>query len=317
MNQSKFSLADVLSVLAAMTFGFVCFLSINFLTLGDTTSAAIIAFIIAFILGGLALGAKLLKRTRKNFKTSLFFELFFLLCFSAVAFILVLPFSHFFSVYDKKEEMQDKLLTNFSVSNNIFTEYEVYANNRIDKYSSLLNTVVEAGGVNPDEFIKFGFESGFDPKIQVESRKNTLKKVLFPPNYTEIKNNFFNWLSNSRAKFEIWSPIAIVNVLNSVDFEIEIKREKLQEWSKYRAKEEPKCNDFNYDFKMDDVSIVFKEVDKDSPNLFSVIIAVGLYGFMLFSYFITSRPIGPLSVNFFSGLKLLFFPSKKSDNHTL
>ena len=317
MNQSKFSLADVFSVIAAMTFGFVCFLSINFLSLGDTMSAAIIASIIALILAGLALSAKFLKRTRKNFKTSLFFELFFLFCFFLVAFILVNPFSHFFSVFAKKEEMQDKLLANFSVSNNIFTEYEDYANDRIDKYSSLLNAGIEAGEVNPDEFKKFGFEPGVDPKIQVESRKNTLKKVLFPPNYTEIKNNFYDWLSESRGKIEVWSPIAIVDVLNSVNSEIEGKKEKLQDWSKFCALNEIPCNGFNYDIIMDDVSIVFKEVDKNSPNLFSVIIAVVLYVFMLFSYFITSRPIGPLSVDFFSGLKVLFFPSKKSDDYTL
>jgi hypothetical protein len=317
MNQSKFSLADVFSVIAAMTFGFVCFLSINFLSMGDTMSAAIIASIIALILAGLPLIAKFLKRTRKNFKTSLFFELFFLFCFFLVAFILVNPFSHFFSVFAKKEEMQDKLLANFSVSNNIFTLYEAYANNRIDNYSILLNTAILAEEVNLDEFEKFGFEPGVDPKIQVESRKNTLKKVLFPPNYTEIKNNFYDWLSESSGKIEVWSPIAIVDVINSVNFEIEAKKEKLQEWSKFCAPYEIPCNEFKYDIKIEDVSIVFKEVDKNSPNLFSVIIAVVLYVFMLFSYFIASRPIGPLSVDFFSGLKVLFFPSKKSDNTTL
>ncbi len=317
MNQSKFSLADVFSVIAAMTFGFVCFLSINFLSLGDTMSAAIIASIIALILAGLPLSAKFLKRTRKNFKTSLFFELFFLLCFGVVAFILVFPFSHFFSVYDKKEEIQEKLLKNFTVSDNIYTKYEAYANNRIELYESLLKAVVQGELSNPDEFKKYDFEPGIAINTQVENKMFTLKAKLYPPNYMEIKNNFISWLSESKGKIEVWSPIAIVDVINSVNFEIEAKKEKLQEWSKFCALNEIPCNGFNYDIIMDDVSIVFKEVDKNSSNLFSVFIAVVLYVFMLFSYFITSRPIGPLSVDFFSGLKVLFFPSKKSDNRTL
>jgi len=314
MNQSKFSLADVLSVLAAMTFGFVCFLSINFLTLGDTTSAAIIAFIIAFILGGLALGAKLLKRTRKNFKTSLFFELFFLLCFSAVAFILVLPFAHFFSVYDKKEEIQEKLLNNFTVSDNIYTKYEDYANNRIELYESLLKAVVQGELINPDEFKKYDFEPGIDINTQVENKMFTLKAKLYPPNYMELKNNFISWLSESKGKIEIWSPIAIINVLNTVKSEINSKNDQLQELSKFRAKEEL-CNDFSFPFFLEDVSKTFSTLGSSTP--LSILFAVVLYILILFSYFITSRPIGPLSVNFFSGLWKLFFQSKQSDNYTL
>lgn len=314
MNQSNFSLADVLSVLAAMTFGFVCFLSINFLTLGDTTSAAIIAFIIAFILGGLALGAKLLKRTRKNFKTSLFFELFFLLCFSAVAFILVLPFSHFFSVYDKKEEIQEKLLNNFTVSDNIYTKYEDYANNRIELYESLLKAVVQGELINPDEFKKYDFEPGIDINTQFENKMFTLKAKLYPPNYMELKNNFISWLSESKGKIEIWSPIAIINVLNTVKSEINSKNDQLQELSKFRAKEEL-CNDFSFPIFLEDVSKTFSTLGSSTP--LSILFAVVLYILILFSYFITSRPIGPLSVNFFSGLWKLFFQSKQSDNYTL
>jgi len=314
MNQFKFSLADVLSVLAAMTFGFVCFLSNNFLSLGDIMSSVIIASIIAFVLGGLALGAKLLKRARKNFRTSLFFELFFLLCFSAVAFILVLPFSHFFSVYDKKEEIQEKLLNNFTVSDNIYTRYEAYANNRIELYESLLKAVVQGELVNPDEFKKYDFEPGVDINTQVENKMFTLKAKLYPPNYMELKNNFISWLSETKGKIEIWSPIAIINVLNTVKNEINSKNDQLQELSKFRAKGEL-CNDFSFPIFLEDVSKTFSTLGSSTP--LSILFAVVLYILILFSYFITSRPIGPLSVDFFSGLKVLFFPSKKSDNTTL
>jgi hypothetical protein len=314
MNQSNFSLADVFSVLAAMTFGFVCFLSNNFLSLGDIMSSAIIASIIAFVLGGLALGAKLLKRARKNFRTSLFFELFFLLCFSAVAFILVLPFSHFFHVYDKKEEIQEKLLNNFTVSDNIYTKYEDYANNRIELYEGFLNGVGLAELVNQDEFIKYDFEPGVDINTQVENKMFTLKAKLYPPNYMELKNNFISWLSESKGKIEIWSPIAIINVLNTVKNEINSKNDQLQELSKFRAKGEL-CNDFSFPIFLDDVSKTFSTLGSSTP--LSILFAVVLYILILFSYFITSRPIGPLSVNFFSGLWKLFFQSKQSDNYTL
>lgn len=314
MNQSNFSLADVFSVLAAMTFGFVCFLSNNFLSLGDIMSSAIIAAIMSFVLGGLALGAKLLKRARKNFRTSLFFELFFLLSFSVVAFILVLPFSHFFSVYDKKEEIQEKLLKNFTVSDNIYTKYEDYANNRIEQYEGFLKGVGSSGDVNPDEFKKYDFEPGVDINIQVENKMFTLKAKLYPPNYKELKNNFILWLSESKGKIEIWSPIAIINVLNALENEINSKNEQLQELSKFQAKGELP-NAFSFPIFLENISKTFSTLESSTP--LSILFAVVLYILILFSYFITSRPIGPLSVNFFSGLWKLFFQSKQSDNYTL
>ena len=69
MSQSKFSLADLLTVLGTLGFGFFCFLSLNFLTLGESTLSIIWAVLISFILGGLALGVKLLIRTSRNVNT--------------------------------------------------------------------------------------------------------------------------------------------------------------------------------------------------------------------------------------------------------
>jgi len=39
MKQSKFSLADVLTLLTALAFGFICFLGKNFSTLGNTSES--------------------------------------------------------------------------------------------------------------------------------------------------------------------------------------------------------------------------------------------------------------------------------------
>jgi hypothetical protein len=40
MKQSRFSLADLLTVLTSIAFGFICFLGKNFSTLGDTSMQA-------------------------------------------------------------------------------------------------------------------------------------------------------------------------------------------------------------------------------------------------------------------------------------
>ncbi len=115
MSQSKFSLADLLTILGALIFGFICFLSVNFLTLGDTTLSIIWAVIISLILGGLAFGVKLVKRTSRNFKTYIIWEWLLIFLFLVVAFFAnISVFSHYFVVTAQKEAIQKKVVSNIT-----------------------------------------------------------------------------------------------------------------------------------------------------------------------------------------------------------
>ncbi|MGI6409859.1 MAG: hypothetical protein ACOX0V_01285 [Bacteroidales bacterium] len=161
MSQSKFSLADLLTVLGTLGFGFFCFLSVNFLTLGDTTLSIIWAVLISFILGGLAFGVKLVKRTSRNFKTFIIWEWVLIFLFVVVAFFAIFPFSHYFVVTAQKENIQNKVVSNITQAEGLFIAYESYADNRLNIYKSRLNSIVAAKRVNPEEYKNFGFVEGY------------------------------------------------------------------------------------------------------------------------------------------------------------
>jgi cytochrome bd-type quinol oxidase subunit 2 len=116
MNQSKFSLADLLTVLGTLGFGFLCFLSLNFLTLGNTQLSVTAATVIGFVLGGLAFGTKLLKRTTRKFKTCIIWERVLLFLFVITAFMAVFPFSHYFAVSAQKVKIQQKISSNITIA---------------------------------------------------------------------------------------------------------------------------------------------------------------------------------------------------------
>ena len=155
MNQSKFSLADVLSVSSALLFGFVCFLGLNFLNIDTekvwgmdrTTGCIIIALACASSLFFTAYGARLLKRTNGNFKTSFVLEVILLILFVLLAFFFTTkssPFTHYFTVSAQKSEINNKLQKSIEQAENMFSEYETYANTRINLYKSKLISVVVA-----------------------------------------------------------------------------------------------------------------------------------------------------------------------------
>lgn len=305
MNQSTFSLADLLTALGAIGFSFFCFLSLNFLTLGDTQQSVIVGSIIGFILGGLALGAKLLKRTSRSFKTSIFWEWVLIFLFVIMAFIAVFPFSHYFAVSSQKEDIQHKISSNITQAEGIFTDYERYANNRLHIYENRLKSIVVNKNINLRLYRNHGFVDLTDDQTQIENKMFTLRAQLYPSNYPEIKRVYSNRLESFNAKIINWSPIGIVTVMNTAETEITSWKNKLIVYSAFRAQGET-AEDFDYELTFKDISKDFTE--RASPTLLSLVYSIGLYLLMLLSYFVSRRhPRYP-------GLKVIFGTGGANEN---
>jgi len=305
MNQSKFSLADLLTVLGAIIFGFFCYLSFNFISLGETTLSVVWASALALILGGLALIAKLLKKTSRNFKSCIIWEWVILFLFVCMAFIATLPFSHNFAVYEKKSDIQQKVVKNITQAQGLFTDYEKYASNRLTIYKSRLNSVVASKNINPKEYKDYGFVDRTDDITQIKNKIFSLKAQLYPSNYQDIKIVDSTWLSSSKSTIENWKPIGIVTVINELDNNLTDWKNQLKQFSSFRAEGEV-ADDFDFSITFADVTNKFTELD--SPTIFSLAVALFLYFLMLFSYYITRRD------SRYPGLKVIFGTVSKGDN---
>ena len=283
---SKFPLKDLLIVLGTFGYGFFCFLSINFLTLGDTTTSIIGAVLISSIIGGLAFGVKLLKRTSRNFKTFIIWECILIFLFIVVAFFAIFPFSHYFVVSAQKENIQKKVISNITQAEGLFLDYELYADSRLNIYKNRLNSIVSAKIVDPNGYTNFGFIEGVVDSIQVENKMFILEAQLYPSNYSEMKQINSTWLSDSKDKVKSWSPTGIVKVVNTLKIEISSWNEQLKSFSLFRAQGET-APDFDFPLSFDDVSGIFNQ--STTPNLLALIIGIALYLLMFLSYFITKR----------------------------
>jgi hypothetical protein len=288
MIQSKFSLADVLTVLTALGFGFICFLSTNFFTLGNTKQSVILSAIVTVLLIGMALGAKLLKRTSRNFKTCFVWEMILLVLFAAFAVIFAnSPFPHYFAVSDNKEEIQNKVAASITQAQKMFAEYERYAANRENLYRSRLRSVVAAKRTNPGDYKSFGFQdNGVADEKQIENKMFTVHADLFPSNYTDMKHADSIWLAQSQNTIENWKPIGLVSVVNNVEQNSKNWLSDLIKLSTVRGQGE-QAEDFVYELSFDDVKTYFITFGK--PSLLSIALSVAAYALMLLSYFITGR----------------------------
>jgi hypothetical protein len=291
MKQTNFSLADVISVLTALAFGFICFMGKNFLTLGNTSESIAWGVIIAVSLACTAFIAKSLKRTSNNFKTNFILEIIVLLLFTGLmVYYTCLPFSHYFTVSDKKTEIQNKLLINIKQAEDMFEQYEQYAETRKIMYQNTLNAVVAVG--NPSELAKYRFRSGIPYNSQIASKIFIQKTDLLPPNYSDtisnkgIKEVATVWLKNAKSITNNWKTIGIVTVVNDVEKNSLDWLNQLIAFSKLGEKE-PKHNDFQKTLSFDDVKKYLNTPEKHTP--LSISLAVVAYFMMLLSYMISKR----------------------------
>lgn len=308
MSQLKFSLGDVFTVLGVMCFGYFTFLSFNFLSLGDTSLSIILSVVFAFLLGGLAYGAKSVKRTKRNFKTSIIVEGILVLLFVIIALPFVFVFTHSLSISSHKEEIQTKIVSQITQAENLFSEYEKYAEGRLYIYNSQLQSVVAAKYVNPGMYDKFGFQAGVDDNTQIDNKLFVLKSQLYPTNYDEMKLKDSIWLVKAKNIVIKWKPIGVVHVLNEIENNLTIWQSQLITFSNYRAEGE-NSNDFEFPLAFENVSEPFVNIAE--PTMGSIIVAILCYLIMLFSYFITKRD------SKYPGIKVIFGIDKKSEINEL
>ncbi|MBE0574154.1 hypothetical protein IH575_04600 [Candidatus Dojkabacteria bacterium] len=322
MNQSKFSLADVLTVLAALAFGFVCFLGANFLNIGNdevwgmprTTGCIVIAVVCSVLLFATAFGAKLLKRTSRNFKTCFIWEVILLTLFVLFAVFFstkTTPFPHFFTVTAQKSEINSKLRTSITQAENMFDAYEFYADNRKELYKNKLKSVVAAKRINPMEYEAYGFQNnGISDDKQIETKMFTVHADLFPTNYSDTTANngtkevATKWLQNAKNTTSNWKPIGIVGVVNDIEKNSTDWLNTLVTLSQVSEQGE-QATDFEYPLSFDDVKTHFTKLDRPAPLSFGL--ALLAYILMLLSWFVTKRSTR------FPGLKFLFGLGKSDE----
>jgi len=308
----------VLTVLAALAFGFVCFLGANFLNVGQekvwgqphTFGCVLIAVVIAVLLGGTAYGAKFLKRTSRNFKTCFVWEMILLVLFVGLAFFFAnSPFPHYFVVSDQKTEIQSKLTSSITQAENMFAEYERHAEEREYRYGNKLRSVVAAKSTSPSEYIRYGFDNnGVPDERQIENKMFTIHADLFPSNFAEMKQGDSTWLSKAKKTVEYWKPIGVVSVVKDVEQNAKNWLNELIQLSAIRenGEEQAVTGDFSYELTFDDVKNYFTTFGIPTP--LSIGLAVLAYLLMLLSWFVTKRHTR------FPGLKVLFGFGKTSNN---
>lgn len=303
MNQSKFSLADLLTVLATIIFGFVCFMGANYLNIcndkvwgmNHTIGCILIAVVCSGLLFATAYGAKLFKRTSRNFKSCFVAEIILLTLFVLFALFFATktsPFTHYFTVRDQKENIKSKLRISIAQAEKMFNTYESDAKDRKANYKKYLSSVVAFKGINKPQFDSCFPSNGGSIEQQIDRKMFIIHNNLFPSYYSDtitrngLREVATGWLLEAQDYTSGWKPISIVGVV------CEIEKNSI-EWrdtlvTLWQVKEKgDQAGDFKYPLSFDNVKAHFTKLDNPTP--LSITFALLAYISMLLSWFVTKR----------------------------
>ena len=298
MNSLKISLGVVLAVLAAVGFGFFCFISFYFETLGDMQSSLIKASIFSVLLLVFALLAKKFKQVSRNFRTYIFMEWGALFLFGFVALLAIFPFSHFFVVTQQNDVIKEKIITSIEQTEDMIVKYENYKEDRLDMYREELKTAVAGKRTRPSDYRAFGFiNPPPSDEVQINNMMFTLRGELSKDSVGT--HAYAQKIARSRNAIARWNPIEAIRVVNMIENDSKMWLDKFVKNSEHRQPNETYDVNFSYHIRFDDLTPMFRNT-ATSVTVLSILFAIIAYLLMMLQYIVTDRHTR------FPGLNLVF-----------
>ena len=296
-EQLKFSWGHIIAFLALIFISYITFVGMVYQTDGDFIEASITMVVVDTVLAVFFVGSQLAKATAHKFSKRIWLERIGIF-FSPVVFVLcLLPYFHFWAVHSHNDEIVNDFQTAINASKDMFSEYDEYAQNRIDNYQTMLDRVISNQSVNPESFAACGFTTG-EEHIQEANMVKALRLQLLSCNYDSLKISALNWIESSSKGASTWNVFLLGNTKeiksairdwNRQLCEFSHKKLRNEEFMGNEVKDfyESNHNLYNVEKGLDGLTVLFSQ--NQFPGLTAIVIAILLYLAMLFPYLLQDR----------------------------
>lgn len=332
-GKSAVALGYMLLVIGGLAFGCVCFLGGNFRTFGAKTGLSVfLASLQAAILIALAVTATRMKHAYKNFGVSLVKEIISLLLFFMLAALFTyLDFSHYFTVKERRDEIQKKLIECVDQTDMMIVDYKRYIDVRVKAYRKQLEKSAPDDDIEDRENEVKELKAALWPesyetlkskpdelRARVLNTKNEsvgwwkkmlggAKRYLVYKIYGEEDQESENESENDSASWrnDMWNRVKWHVMVSDINVAKDLKRESndlrnlLIKRSKYRQDNEKDAKDYegrlSIDAVINGVESRFKE--RGAPTMLAVCLAIFLIALMLLYYIFSKRYGGSSKFN--------------------
>ena len=188
----KFSWGHIIAFLAMIFISYVSFMGLTYITGGSFIFAGIGVFVVDLLLFVFFIVPQFLKGTDVRFNRKIRWERA-LIYMSIPMFLLVMaPFAHFWAVFQNKTEIEEGFDTAVTKIEELFYSYESYAQDRIDSYAVMLDSLVA------------------EP-ISRQNRLEALRLQIVEDNFVALQEGALEWINMAKG-VTVWNVFMIGNV---------------------------------------------------------------------------------------------------------
>ena len=212
MNKKlKFSWGHIIAFLALIFISYVSFMGLFYKSGGNFIESITKILIIDIAIFAVFMGAQILKGTERKFYRSIIIERILILLTPIVLFIAMKPNNHFWNIFSQRAHIETLFKGSISTSKKMFDDYDVYANERIENYSNLLDKIIRNKNSNPGLYARASFD-GANDEIRKDNYIHTLRLQLLSQNSNTLQEKAVIWLNNSNKEATIWNAFLIGNI---------------------------------------------------------------------------------------------------------
>ena len=238
----KFSWGHIIAFVAIILISYVSFMGISYLTDGDFLMAGLGVVGIDVLLIVFFIGAQLMKGTDEKFKRKIIFERILLFAAPVVFCAVMIPYAHFWTVFDRRNDIQTTFSSSLNETKGMFDAYKSYADARIKNYDA-----------------KLAKDKVTQPSRQ--NRVNALKLQLVSDNFNNLKTASCQWIDRA-SKATVWNVFMLGNI-HKIKEALEDWNKSLTEMSLKRMSDESKETS---PFTSEDPSVIQANTDLSTLN---------------------------------------------------
>ena len=271
----KFSWGHIIAFIALIFISYVSFMGITYLTDGDFIYAGIGVFAVNLFLIMFFIVPQVLKGADERFSQKIVVERVLIFLSPIIFAALMIPYAHFWTVFEKRGEVETTFSESIRTTKQMFNSYERYANSRIKEYDEMLaHTKVS--------------------DVQRSNRVEALRLQLVDGNYNELKNSAIDWIDNA-TEATVWNVFIMGNI-KEIEAAIEKWNTSLNSFSGKIMLDEPDgIEPFSSSVpsvvaakdNLENLRSVYTTMEK--PTIIAIAVGILLYLLLLFPYVIQSR----------------------------
>lgn len=296
MNRKlKFSWGHIIAFLALIVVSYVSFVGFTYLTNGNFIYAIIgmaltdIFYILFFI------GAQQMKATDEKFNKKIIWERILVFTSPLIFVVGMISMSHFWTVFSQNDEIVKSFQSSINGSKQLFTDYEAYANQRIEDYDKALSKVIDNKSQNPKAFVDAQFTDADLAQIQKDNMVETLRLQLLSDNFEALKSSAGEWIDKASQGAHTANVFLLGNT-REIKAALTSWENRLKEFSANEMSNEAILGPVAH-FQSDGArnainginSLTSAFTTQKAPSLYAIIFGVIIYLMLLFPYFIQER----------------------------